>query len=336
MNQPLVSICIPTFNRPDFLSRAVRSCLAQTYKTFEIIITDNSDGNASGDMIAKLNDPRIAYHKNEENIGGVRNLLKVMSLAKGTYITLLMDDDLLKPDALELMVKAFEKHPTVGIVMAPMALIDRDDRRIFPYFYIFRKMHYRYRFKVGDGLVKKEDVLRHFLIHDYPCCVPSGIMYRGEAIKKVGSFDLNSGFAIDLDLCMRIAVYYDFYYIDKVLSSFRVWNENETSTSHQQGFKVDRFYYITRKILNDPNAMNLFPESEREWLKRESIYFCSCRTLLNVQAGLRAHRWKTISDVFRLIWREDPYFINKVRLPSFVAQQIAISFSPPAKPLPPE
>ena len=88
------------------------------------------------------------------------------------------------------MTAAFAKNPTVGIVMAPMDLIDEEDRRIFPRFYLVRKMHYRYRFQVGDGLVERARVLKEFLVHDYPCCVPSGLMYRGKlAVKRLGGFD---------------------------------------------------------------------------------------------------------------------------------------------------
>ncbi len=336
MNQPLVSICIPTFNRPELLGRAVASCLAQTYRNFEIVITDNSDSDASRGIIARLNEPRVRYYKNDENIGGINNLLKVMSLARGAYISLVMDDDLLKPQALELRVNAFERHPTVGVVMAPMAMIDEDDRRIFPYFYIFRKMYYRYRFQVGDGLVERRKVLENFLAHDYPCCVPSGIMYRTEALAKVGPLDPKCGFAVDLDLCMRIAVHYDFYYIDQVLSAWRFMPANETATSHVTGFNIVSFYYITRKILADPNAMNLFPKAEWARLARESIYFCSCRCLLNLLAGIRGRSWATIADMFRVVWREDPYFTNKLRLPLFILRQILISFIPPGKPLPKE
>jgi GT2 family glycosyltransferase len=336
VNQPLVSICIPTFNRPELLARAVHSCLGQTYRNFEIVITDNSDGDASRDFIARLNEPRVRYHKNDENIGGYKNLLKVMSLARGTYLSLLMDDDLLKPRALELMVEAFEQHPTAGVVMAPMAMIDEEDRRIFPYFYIFRKMHYRYRFQVGDGLVERRKVLKTFLVDDYPCCVPSGVMYRAAALQKVGTLDPKCGFAVDLDLSMRIAVHYDFYYIDQVLSSWRFMPANETAISHQKGFNIASFYYITRKILADENAMNLFPRSEWPRLKRQSIYFCSCRALLNLLAGIHARSWSIIADVFRVIWREDPYLANKLKLPWFIVRQIFISFIPPGKPLPKE
>ena len=105
VNPPLVSICIPTYNRPEYLKRAVESCLAQTYRHFEIIITDNSTNQDSADMAAKWTDPRIHYYSNGGNIGAHESSVRSVSLSKGDYVKLLMDDDLLKPRCLELMVK---------------------------------------------------------------------------------------------------------------------------------------------------------------------------------------------------------------------------------------
>ena len=87
MNQPLVSICIPTYNRPELLARTLRSCETQTYRNFEIIICDNSDNDASGELVARLNDPRIRYYKNGENIGGIRNFIKAVDLAKSANMS---------------------------------------------------------------------------------------------------------------------------------------------------------------------------------------------------------------------------------------------------------
>ncbi len=235
MKQPLVSICTPTYDRPLLLGRAIRSVLAQTCQDFEIVITDNSENDESTQVVRGFNDPRIRYCHNGENIGNLNNIKKVAGLAEGTYLVLLLDDDLLKPQALQLMLAAFGKYPSVGVVMAPMDLIDSNDRRIFPRFYLVRKMHYRYRYQVGDGLVDRATVLKEFLVHDYPCCVPSGIMYRVEAVRRAGGFDTRSDFALDLDLDMRIAVHHDFYYIDQVLSSFRYTPISLTSTMHATG-----------------------------------------------------------------------------------------------------
>ena len=335
MSQPLVSICTPTYQRPALLERAIRSVLAQTCQDFEIVITDNSGDEESAQVVRRINDPRIRYYRNGENIGVLNNVKKAASLAEGKFLVVLLDDDLLKPRALELMLAAFDKHPSAGVVFAPMDLIDLEDRRIFPRFYIFRKMHYRYRFQVGDGLVGRAKVLKEFLVHDYPCCVPSGLMYRAEAVRQVGGYDTKSGFALDVDLAMRIAAQHDFYYIDQVLSSFRYSPVSLTAAMHSTGSDVAVFYYITRKTLADPEVLKLFPASEQRKLERDSLFFCSCRALaLNGMAGVRARKMKIILDTVRLIFREDPYWWNKVRLPWFFAREICLSFVPPAKPLP--
>ena len=183
------------------------SCLAQTYSNFELIVTDNSTNTQSAEVLAKIADPRIRYFKNEGNIGAHGSSSRAATMAQGKYIKFLMDDDLLKPKCLELMVAAFEKYPEVGIVMAPMELIDENDKRIFPKFYFVRTMQYRYRYQVGDGLIERKRLLKDFLTRDYPCTVPSGIMYRAEPIKKMLPFDPALAFAGDLDICMQIAGY---------------------------------------------------------------------------------------------------------------------------------
>lgn len=334
MNPPLVSICIPTYHRPQLLEQAVRSCLTQTYQHFQIIITDNSSDDKSGAMVARLNDPRICYFKNSTNLGAFENFIKTTALAEGKYVKFLMDDDLLKPECLTRMVAALEQHPTAGVAMAPMDLVDAMGRRIFPRFYVFRKMHYRYRYQAGDGLISRRQILKDFLTRDYPCCVPSGILFRRESLTRLGPFDPVCEFAIDLDMVMRVATQYDFYYIDQVLSSWRLLPVSYTATMHQTGMNIGVFYHITRKILADENGMRLFNPKERKPLVRDAFFFCSCRALLNGLAGLRTRNPRLIKDTIKTIFREDPYWWNKLRLPWFVFREIIASFQPPAKPLP--
>jgi glycosyltransferase involved in cell wall biosynthesis len=336
MSTPLVSILIPTYNRPEYLRRAVESCLAQTYPHFEVIITDNSTNDDSARLAAAWNYPRVRYYKNEGNIGAVGSSNRAVSLATGQYIKFLMDDDLLKPRCLELMVKALEENPTTGIAMAPMELIDETDRRIFPKFYSFRTMEYRYRYQVGDGLIERRRILQDFLAGarrgDYPCTVPSGLMFRAEALRRAGPFSEEADFAGDLEMCMKIATAWDFYYIDEVLSSWRLMAVCHTASLHRQGLKIVVCYNLTRASLADPRGKQFF---EEDWKKmvRDSVYFCSCRALLNGQAGLRARDAKLVFGTITTILREDPYPINWLRLPLFVIHQIWISIFP--RPLPP-
>lgn len=335
MNGPLVSICIPTFNRPGLLREAVLSCLAQTFSDYEIVITDNSTSDASEKVVKGLNDPRIRYHRNERNIGGPANFAKALSLAQGKYIKWLMDDDLVKPAFLSLTVAALEKHPTAGVAMAPMDLIDAQGRRITPRFYVFRTMHYRYRYQVGDGLIDRKTLLREFLTRDYPCCVPSGLLFRKEFFDRSGGNDPAADFAGDLDLCMRAALQYDFYYIDQVLSSWRYFPENHTATLHKTGFPIHVFYYITRKILSDPEARRIFAGENWQRLERDSYFFCTCRSLLNFHAAVLQRSPRLLGATLALIWREDPFPVNLIRLPGFFCRAILESIVSHKRP-PPE
>ena len=335
MNTPLVSFCTPTYNRPEFLRRTVESCLAQTYQHFEIIITDNSTNDESAQMVARIQDPRIRYYSNSGNIGRFESYKKAVSMAQGKYLQILADDDLIKPKFLELMVNVFERYPTVGVVMAPMALIDENDRRIFPKFYLIHTMKYRYRYQVGDGLIERKRVLRDFLTGqagDYPCCVPTGTLYRAEAFQPALPFDAKADFAGDLDLCMKIAPHWDFYYIDQVLSSWRYTPTNHTATLHKEGLPIEAFYYITRRCLGNKAVQEMFRD---EWgkLMKDSLLFCSWRgAVLNGLAAVRARSPKLLLGTIRTILHEDAYRTNLLRLPIWAMRQIVISLFPPKSP----
>jgi glycosyltransferase involved in cell wall biosynthesis len=335
MNTPLVSICVPTYNRPEFLRRAVESCLAQTYPHFEVIITDNSTNDDTAKLAANWTDPRLRYFKNQGNIGAVASSNRAVSLSSGQYIKFLMDDDLLKPRCLERMVQALEANPTAGIAMAPMELIDESDQRIFPRFYVFRKMQTRYRYQVGDGLIDRRQILRDFLTRDYPCTVPSGLMFRAEALRRAGQFREEADFAGDLEMCMRIAPEWDFYYIDEILSSWRFMPVCHTASLHQTGLKISVFYNLTRACLANPHVRECFKD---DWKKtvRDSLFFCSCRALLNILAGLRTRSPKLIFSTVKSILCEDPDPVNWLRLPLFIARQIWVSLWPRTLPPPRE
>jgi len=328
----MVSICLPTYNRPELLRRAIASCLSQTYPDFEIVVTDNSRDDESKIVAEGFKDPRLRYYKNETNIGGIANLDKGLRLARGKYIKMLMDDDLLKPHCLERQVEALENHPTAGVAMAPMELIDANDQRITPRFYIFRTMIYRFRYQVGDGLIDRKTIMREFLVHDYPCTVPSALLFRADAVRELGFLDPKAQFAVDLDLCMRMATKWDFYYHDEVLSSWRYLPDCHTAAQHVRGFPVEAFYYITRKALSNPETLKMFPESEHEKLRMDAEFFCTCRCLLNVLAAIRAPSWHLLWETLKIIHREDHYFWNKVRLPFWAAKQVWISLFPPQRP----
>ncbi len=107
----VVSVLIPTRNRTELAIKAVRSALAQTYHSIEVVITDNSDTNQLGELLASISDERIKYIKNLENIGPILNWRKALTLANGEYCIILPDDDyLINPFYIEDAVKILDNN----------------------------------------------------------------------------------------------------------------------------------------------------------------------------------------------------------------------------------
>ena len=100
----MISVIMLTFNRENFISRAVESILCQTYREFEFIIVDNGSTDRSGTIADEYaaKDSRIrVIHRERGNIGAGRNT--GMDAAKGEYIAFIDDDDWVEPDFLEFL-----------------------------------------------------------------------------------------------------------------------------------------------------------------------------------------------------------------------------------------
>lgn len=110
----ILSICIPTYNRPESLYYCLKSLSAQKTNQFEVCISDNG----SSYNIAKIVEPfkkklKIKFSRNKKNLGFAINLLKVVSMAKGKFVWLLGDDDLLVEGAVKTLIKRIKNNNNV-------------------------------------------------------------------------------------------------------------------------------------------------------------------------------------------------------------------------------
>ncbi len=122
-DSPLVSVCIPTYNRASLLiERAVSSVLAQTYKNFEIIIVGDCCTDNTAELLSQIDDPRLKFYnmpkrkrcypisvENHWFVGGAIPANKSLSLAKGKWIARNDDDDIWTPDHLETLLRFAQK-----------------------------------------------------------------------------------------------------------------------------------------------------------------------------------------------------------------------------------
>lgn len=117
-----VSICVPVYNRPQEVERAVRSALAQTFRDIEIVVVDNASTDSTWEVVTKLaeSDSRIRVHRNDALIARVQNWRRALELAGGEYVKLLFSDDWISPDAVARSVEILDRSPDVGFVFTAM------------------------------------------------------------------------------------------------------------------------------------------------------------------------------------------------------------------------
>ena len=113
----LISVCIPTYNRPEHLNNCLNSLSLQTNKNFEVCISDNCS-KINIDKIVKTYKKKlkIKYNRNKRNLGFALNLLKVSKMASGKFIWFLGNDDLLIPKAIDNLSKIIKKNKDIDFV----------------------------------------------------------------------------------------------------------------------------------------------------------------------------------------------------------------------------
>lgn len=130
VSKPLYSICIPTFNRAGLLSEAISFSLNQSYKNIEIIISDNASTDKTREVVESFSDARIKYFRNPENIGPIRNFIKLAELANGEFMSWLQDDDLISSLLVERAIESFLLHPDCDLYM-PYTMVSKSRKCIF-------------------------------------------------------------------------------------------------------------------------------------------------------------------------------------------------------------
>ena len=131
---PLVSVCIPTYNRARKLQRAVDALLASSYKNLEIIISDNASSDDTENICTALaqSDRRIRYFRHSENQGPTANFEFARSQATGKYFLWHGDDDYLDPTYISTCVAELENDPSL-VLASGVAAYHQGDSDISGY-----------------------------------------------------------------------------------------------------------------------------------------------------------------------------------------------------------
>jgi glycosyltransferase involved in cell wall biosynthesis len=132
---PKVSIGMPIYNGEHFLPQTLDSLLAQTYKDFELIISDNASSDGTQEICQKYaaQDPRIRYLRQSVNLGASQNFNHVFDLASGEYFKWAAHDDLCAPEYLARCVEVLDRDPQVILCYTQAQAIDEEGQVVRQY-----------------------------------------------------------------------------------------------------------------------------------------------------------------------------------------------------------
>lgn len=131
--RPKLSICISTYNRAEWLATSLKNWAAQwpvLSPDVELLVCDNTSTDETPDVVTPyLERADFSYHRNQKNVGMLGNLCETANHARGEYIWILGDDDLLLPGAVKNVLVAIASQPQVALIYLNYAYTRVDDAR---------------------------------------------------------------------------------------------------------------------------------------------------------------------------------------------------------------
>lgn len=194
LNQPTVSIVIPTYNRSAKLTDAVNSALQQDHDALEIIVVD--DASDDPESIDAITDDRVRLVRRAINGGVAAAQNTGLTEARGEFVAFLHSDDQLLPGSISSRLDALSSHPTALGVEAPTIRITTTGAA-----------------QVGPLLqtASFEQVLRRE-IRNYHI---SGFLFRREALEGAGGFEERLRSYEDFELLLRLRSSDEFCFVDQ-------------------------------------------------------------------------------------------------------------------------
>ncbi|MHC0442742.1 glycosyltransferase family 2 protein [Flavobacterium sp. 3-210] len=279
---PLVSVCIPTYNGAKFILEALNSIANQTYDNLEIIV---SDDNSIDDTLSIVNSfinvttiPICICHHPPNGIGG--NWNNCMEKANGEYIKFLFQDDVLEPDCIKLMMEAFSVDSKVKLVASKRKFILEEDSKndiIDEWISKYGDLQKEFVATLPNGniildktIFKRESFLNSPL---NKIGEPSTVLFRKSLIKEIGWFNEDLKQILDYEYWYRILKKNKIIVINQLLVSFRIHSMQATNVNRNNDI---RDYAIYDKILFD-NYYKLLHKNTQRRLYNQFGFWIKCK-----------------------------------------------------------
>jgi glycosyltransferase involved in cell wall biosynthesis len=135
-SRPLLSVVVPTYNRPQHIADLLESVLAQSFDDWECVVAE--DCSPAREQVKEIvagfterSGGRIRLHLNEVNYGYDRGVRTLIHLARGEYVFVMGDDDMIAPGALATVADAIRRYPNLGVIRGTIAFFHGSPDHVF-------------------------------------------------------------------------------------------------------------------------------------------------------------------------------------------------------------
>jgi glycosyltransferase involved in cell wall biosynthesis len=216
----ICSVLMPAYNAEKYISKAIESILAQTYRNFELIILDDGSHDSTNNIAQSYarQDPRVKVHR-QENSGVIVSLNQLVELSTGEILFRMDADDVSLDTRFERQLAYLEQHPEVIALGSRVQLMDPDGDPINDDFF---------------NAVTHEQIDGLNLSVRAALCHPAVAM-RKSAVVKLGGYRSEYAHAEDLDLFLRMAELGRLANLEETLLRYRLHPDSigHTKTQHQ-------------------------------------------------------------------------------------------------------
>ena len=279
---PLVSVLLPTFNRPQYLYEALASVLYQSYRNLQIIVVNDGGEDVSA-IVNAFNNPRIIFINRKENRGLPFTLNEAFTHAKGKYICYLGDDDLYYSHHVSTLLDALENQTDCHVAYSDL-------------YKVYCRIMPDGSRQVLSKVVQVSRDFDRFLMLQFNHTLHVSLMHRRDLLEKIGPYNEDLNVLIDWDLTRRLVFFSDFYHVCEITGEY-----------YNPMGECDRISVQQRKDKNEyiRNVQTIqTTRPAKPWLKIKDMSIIFTTDRLNRQTGIN----------IGLIWRYT-FYPYKVYLP---------------------
>ena len=266
------------------LGQAIQSVLCQTYRDFEIIVSDDGSNPETIEVVRRVGDPRVRYRRTAGKLGVPRHFNECVRIAHGEFFALLPDDDLYMPEYLARMVEALDANPTVGFAQVGFYEVDEEIHCISE----MQASTSAFAASGEEALVWQMETLR---------CNPVALVYRRSAMLAVGLWREGGDYFDDWAFAVRVAYRHGFVFVPALLACVRRHECNLSAEMQTPG--VDHVVRIVNQqadVFSEADAVTDRLLALRARLSRE----CSHRSIIAALRCVIAGDWAMARRAIRL------------------------------------